>query len=473
MATTNPTVYRLSIALIVFVLLTFILTITSYLFFKQRMDELAKSKAAEKATSEKQEALNAAQRENEGLRTMIGAAEGDQLADIEANLNSLFTKDFAGFNEEPRSYGKLVSWLRGQFRDKDKAVQSAKTDQEKTRKETKDQVDTALKKQEAAEASKNETEARRLKQEQDFQARWTEHEAKQAELLQAKKDAEDKADRLALLLAEIANGGQYLSANRQKEFTAKEAGKDRLDLIYSELRDRAKVIDEQNRILAALRVADRDLQQTVLAATPKDDRIDGFDGRVMSVDERERSVLISASSTRGVRPGMILHVFSPDDARPQAGDRKGVVEVTSIEGPSLLRATIRRDSNRSPILAGDGVATSLWAAGTAPEVVVVGWVNIDDVGDADNARLIELVTRAGGRVVDAVTPTTAMVVDGGKPPSERGEEGFAEEARRQSRNLKTAAQYGVRVVGVDALLDMLGLSRSALTSNSLPRAAAR
>ena len=43
MATTNPTVYRLSIALIVFVLLTFILTITTYLFFKQRMDERAKA----------------------------------------------------------------------------------------------------------------------------------------------------------------------------------------------------------------------------------------------------------------------------------------------------------------------------------------------------------------------------------------------------------------------------------------------
>jgi hypothetical protein len=65
------------------------------------------------------------------------------------------------------------------------------------------------------------------------------------------------------------------------------------------------------------------------------------------------------------------------------------------------------------------------------------------------------------------------VVDGGKPPAERGEEGFAEEARRQSRNLKTAEQFGVRVVGVDALLDMLGLSRSALTSNGLPRAATR
>jgi membrane protein implicated in regulation of membrane protease activity len=47
MATTNPKVSLLTIALIVFALLTFILTITSYLFFKQRTDEQAKSQVAE------------------------------------------------------------------------------------------------------------------------------------------------------------------------------------------------------------------------------------------------------------------------------------------------------------------------------------------------------------------------------------------------------------------------------------------
>ena len=472
MATTNPTVYRLTIALIVFVLLTFILTITTYLFFKQRMDEQTKAVAAEKAQADKQQALMAAQQEVQKLREIIGAAEGVTVETIETDLNTLFTKDVAGFNEEPKSYGKLVAWLRGQFRDKDKAVQSAKTDNDTLKKETDRRLADAAARQKAAEDGKNDAEAKRQKQEQDYQTRWTGHESEQTKLREQKEAAEKQANRLELLIAEIASGGQYLPANRQKDFTSKELAEDKLDVIYAELRDRAKVIDEQNRILASLRVADRSLQETVLAATPKDDRIDGFDGRVLSVDERERSVLVSCDSTRGIRPGMILHVFQPDDARPQAGDRKGVVEVTAIEGPSLLRARIRRDSNRTPILAGDGVATSLWAAGTSPEVVIVGWVNLDDVGEDDRGRLIDLVTRAGGRVVDAVTPTTSLVVDAGKPPAERGDEGFAEESRRQARSLATAKQYGVRVVGIDAVLDMLGLSRSALASDRLPRDAA-
>lgn len=473
MATTNPTVYRLTIALIVFVLLTFILTITTYLFFKQRMDEQTKAIAAEKSQSDKQQALMAAQQEVQKLREIIGAAEGATLETIETDLNTLFTKDFAGFNEDAKSYGKLVAWLRGQFREKDRAVQAAKTENDTLKKDTDRRIAEAAAKQQAADEGKNQAEARRQKEEQDHQTRWAGHEAEQTKLREQKEAAEKKADRLELLVAEIASGGQYLSANRQKDFTSKDAAEDKLDVIYAELRDRAKVIDELNRVLASLRVADRGLQETVLAATPKDDRIDGFDGRVISVDERARSVLVSCSSTRGIRPGMILHVFQPDDDRPQAGDRKGVVEVTEVEGPSLVRATIRRDSTRSPILAGDGVATSLWAAGTSPEVVIVGWVNLDDVGDDDRKRLVDLVTQAGGRVVDAVTPMTAMVVDAGKPPAERGDAGFAEEARRQARSLATAKQYGVRVVGIDALLDMLGLSRSALVSDRLPRAAAR
>ena len=470
MATTNPKVSFLTIALIVFALLTFILTITSYLFFKQRTDEQAKSQVAEKALADKQEELLKSKAENEELRKFIGA--GDSLVDIETNFNNLFAKDFAGFRGDIRSYGQLVAWLRNEFRRKDGEV---KTSDDKSKQASKDADD--ARSQAAAAKDESEKRVQQIRDEQEkskqaFAEQWKNHEQKQTELLQAKSDAETRADRLGLLITKIANGGQHLAANRQKDFKAKETAEERLDLIYAELQDRAKVIDEQNRILASLRVADRGLQEQVLAATPKDDRIDGFDGRVLSVDERERSVLMSCASSRGIRPGMILHVYTADDDRPQAGDRKGVVEVTSIEGPSLLRGTIRRDSTRSPILVGDGVATSLWAAGTAPEVVIVGYVNLDDERGDDRDRLVDLVQRAGGRVVEAVTPMTAMVVDAGKPPAELGEEGFAEEARRQNRSLGTAKQYGVRVVGIDSLLDMLGLSRAALTADRLPRAAA-
>jgi hypothetical protein len=476
MAVTNPTVYRLSIALIVFVLLTFILTITTYLFFKQRMDEQLRATDAQKNATEKQEALLNSQQEAQKLREIIGAADGTTVEAIETDLNNLFTRDFAGFREDPKSYTKLISWIRDEFRRKDAEV---KASEEKSKQATGDGAAAKAQASAATDAALKATqEARDLqaKNKQEFDQQWAGHEGEQKKLLEQKEAAEKRADRLDMLISAIADGGQYLTPNRQKDFKAKDSAEDKLGLIYAELRERDKVINEQNRVLAALRVADRGLQEQVLAATPKDDRIDGFDGRILSVDERERSVLVSCSTTRGIRPGMILHVFGPDEARPQAGDRKAVVEVTAVEGPSLVRATIRRDSIQTPILAGDGVATSLWAAGTAPEVVIVGYVNMDDSGGSDRDRLVALVERAGARVVDAVTPLTAMVVDGGKPPSigdVDAEKRFSEkEGRQQRATLDTARQYGVRVVGVEALLDMLGLTREALTSNRLPGTAA-
>jgi hypothetical protein len=471
---TNPTVYRLSIALIVFVLLTFILTVTTYLFFKQRMDEQTKAKVAEKATAERQEQLLAAQQESQKLREIIGAAEGSTVETIETDLNNLFDKVFAGFREEPKNYTKLVAWLRDEFRRRDAEVKAAAEKSKVAETASAEAQKQAAAKVEAEQKAAEEARQQQVAAKAAFDEQWKAHEAEQKKNLDKKEQAEKKSDSLEMLIARIADGIQYLPPDRQRDFKAKESPEDQLGLLYNELRDRAEVIKRQSRVLAGLRVADRGLQEQVLASNPKDDRIDGFDGRIISVDEATRSVLISCATTRGIRPGMILHVYTPDDSRPQAGDRKGVVEVTAVEGPSLLRAAIRRDSIRAPILSGDGVATSLWAAGTSPEVVIVGYVNLDDAGGTDREQLVGLVERAGARVVDAVTPMTAMVVDGGKPPAmgdRRVEDAFAEEARRQKRTIDTARQFGVRVVGIDALLDMLGTNRDSFTSGRLDRPA--
>lgn len=474
MATTNPTVYRLSIALIVFVLLTFVLAITTYLFFKQRMDEQLKAQSAEKTTSDKQAELLTAQQELQKLREIVGEPEGTPAQAVEDAFSKLLTSEFNGFNQDPKTYKTLIGWLRQEFVRRDQEVKAAAEKVKTAEAAVAAAEKKAAESEQANMAKVAAAEKSQTDDKQKFDAQWREHEAEQKKLLEQKQAAEQRSDQFDLVTSRIADAAQYLSPARQRDFASREKAEDKLGVIYAELRDRAKAIDEQNRVLASLRVADRELQEQVLAATPKDDRIDGFDGRVLSVDEVGRSVLISSASTRGIRPGMVLHVFPPDDSRPQIGDRKGVVEVTEVEGPSLVRAAIRRDSIRTPILAGDAVATSLWAAGTSPEVAIVGYVNLDDAGGNDAARLVDFVTRAGARIVEAVTPSTAMVVDGGKPPmqaSPEAKEAFEAEARRQKRALDAARQWGVRVVGVDAVLDMLGTSRQALEADRLPRAA--
>ncbi|NCA11212.1 BRCT domain-containing protein [bacterium] len=202
--------------------------------------------------------------------------------------------------------------------------------------------------------------------------------------------------------------------------------------------------------------------------------MDGFDGRILSVNEIDRTVLLDVGSTRGLRPGLVLRVYDPGDARPQTGDFKAVVEVVAVESGALARARIRSDAVGDPILPGDRVATSLWSPDGTFEAVVVGFVQLDADQKQDQDRLQQLIEGIGGRVEPSVSSATTMLIDAGPPRSPGGvlerTAGWraADDARRE-KQLKEARRLGIRTVSVDAFLDMMGLDRSALDSNRLPR----
>jgi hypothetical protein len=76
-------------------------------------------------------------------------------------------------------------------------------------------------------------------------------------------------------------------------------------------------------------------------------------------------------------------------------------------------------------------------------------------------------------VVEAVNPTTTMVVDGGLPKAVAGEgkiPGWRTNVddKRREREIRSARQLGVRIVGLDETLDLLGLQRADLETGHLP-----
>jgi hypothetical protein len=106
-------------------------------------------------------------------------------------------------------------------------------------------------------------------------------------------------------------------------------------------------------------------------------------------------------------------------------------------------------------------------------VVIVGFVRLDGDTRPDRDRLVALVERAGGRVVDAVSEATAMVVDAGLPPPSAGDTSDTwrkDDGERRSRALERAKQAGVKVTGIDALLDLLGQNREAFETRGGGRA---
>jgi hypothetical protein len=474
MAAPRATVVQsLSIALIVFVMLTFVLAVTTYLFFRQKFDAEASTRAAAAEMSQAKTALETAEGDKNKLKEILGFSQEKTVADIETEVNELFEKNHEDFESDSKSYKSFSAWLLMSNEAKDKAINTLNADKARLEKEKADAIAAAAKQQEDLEvrARKKEEEAAALKK--DFDSRWAEHESRSKSLTEEQQKALDRAARLDLLDQEIAKGGSLLSASRQARFKTKPA-EERVAIIFEELRDKEKLITRQNEILGDLRVADRKLQDTVLAATPADDRVDGLDGRILSVNEVDHTVLIDVGSTRGLRPGLVMRVYDPGDPRPQAGDFKAVVEVVAVESGELARARIRSDAVGDPILPGDRVATSLWSPGGAFEAVVVGFVQLDADQKADQDRLQELIERIGGRVEPAVSTATTMVIDAGLPQSpggvlERAAGWRAADEARRDKQTKEARRLGIRVVGLDAFLEMMGLDRSALDSNRLPR----
>jgi hypothetical protein len=471
MAANRTTQAALTIALSLFVMLTFVLGVTTYLFFGQRQEADKAQIAASTSAAETQAAMQATKDEMAKLRSLLGVAPDTPIADIETGLGNLLAGDFQGFDGDEKSYLKLIEWLRAEFRVKADAVKKAA--EERNAAETKAAADVkaaeeALAAAQAAEAkSKGDLDAA-TKQFTDARGQ---HEAQQSKLLDEKRSDEAKARDLANLKLQIVGMGETLPSARRVGFEAR-TPEEQLGVIREELRNQYKEIRRLNELISVARIASAEVQDTITEMRPEGDRIDGFDGRVIDVDPRSGTALVSCPSTAGLRPGLVLHVFPPGEQRPQFGERKAMLEVTQVEGPTLVRATIRREDSRDPILSGDGVASSLWAPGVSPAIVIVGFADVDADGRSDAEMLTGLVTKAGGRVVDSVSTDTALLVDlGPAPTTADGTEGpgVAGETKRRLKATENARLYGTRVGSLETLLDMLGIDGEAFAEGRLPR----
>lgn len=471
----NRTVTSLSIALIVFVMLTFVLAITTYVFFKQRLDEQTRADDAVTETAKARTELQAALDEKQKIQEdIIGVAKEKTFAEIEQEKTERIAKDFAGFNEDPKTLLKLVTWLADAVAAKDGQMDKLRQEGEKAIAEK-----VAALEAEKASTGQKETEREKLEKElaetkSKFNTDRTQFEKQQDKLTADRQQALDETTNFERLKTEVETLKQALPPPQVKAFEAKKEPEEKLQLVKKSLTEMQKVIREQNAVLVKLNAADPAVRDAVVKATPKDDRVEQFDGRVLAVSERDRSAILSFTSTGGLRPGTLFDVFDRSDVRPLVGGGKGVVEVLAVEGDTRARGRILRDSTQSPILAGDSLASGLWSPGADMEVVIVGYVQFDRDRDPDIDELVARIEKFGGRVVDAVTPATDLVVDAGLPRTIAGENktppGWRPaDVSRRTRQLDLAKNLGIKTVTVDALLGMLGSDREEVETGRLPR----
>jgi len=463
------------IALIIMTALSLILAVTTYIFVQQRYDEKARADAAETDLQQVRNEVRSVQLEIERLRGVIGT-EATTADKVEAEHNDFLQSRFSAFQEEPKSLRRLADWLDRGLEEANKQIGAIEAQK------SRELADRTKEAQQAAaardQATKDLTAARQdqMKESQDFQERRTETEKLMNDAIEARKQADERAKAFQMVTDEIQSIGPLLSnepvvlsgrttasRDRRAKFEAESTTwTDRVLLIKDELRARQQIGRTLNQTLARVGAADEAVQAVIRDARKVDSRIDGFDGRVAGVNASDRSVILSLPSTAGLRPGLRFDVFGPDDPRPELAARKGVVQVIAIDSSTRARARVASDLLTDPILPGDGVASPLWTPGTSFEIAVAGTASFPEGGEASENILRGVIARAGGRVADELGPSTRLLVDFGAAPRDAGGEGRAADEKQRIDTVARARDAGIPVVGLDGLLDRLGLDRTAL-----------
>jgi hypothetical protein len=489
MASSNQSVYQsFIIALIVFVMLTFVLAVTTYLFFKKADEALktvdAKQKEASEANTKR---LEAERNRLQIVKEVLGLPEEMGNPEILGLKKDVIDDLYGKYLDQP-TYTDALKWLSSSMAEHYESMKGLQAEKDRFAAEKQAIAETFAKEKGDLEASLAAANAKYTKLLDEQRKYAKESDGQKNELETQKQAADARATRLQDLSKSIEDiaaatyddgpGKERISVlpeARKAEFLGKE-DKERVELLRSELIARNKQIRRLNDTLAKLRVADPALQNTVRAATPKDDRVDGFDGRILSVNELDRTVLVSCGTTTGLRAGLMFDVYDPTDPRPQLGSNKAVVEVVAVESDSLVRCRVREDSIQDPIIPGDAVATNLWSPGTPLEVVIVGMPTFGGSAEGDRKRLEQLVQRIGGTVAESVSPSTTMVVDAGVPKS-RGTDADGAASRRKmtdkekkfrDEQMKDARQMGIKVLAIEPFLESLGLQVESVRSDRLP-----
>jgi len=183
----NRTIQSLTIAMAVFVMLTFALGVTTYLFFSGQQKARQEQQDADAKAVAAQSELQGIRQDMETLRQIIGVADDVPVADIQMEQRALFEGDFAGFTGDDKSYLRLIEWLRGEFREK--STRTKTVEQEKKELEAKTAADVKAAQESLTKAQQAATEA---KQELDkagkqFADARGKHESQQNKLLDEKR----------------------------------------------------------------------------------------------------------------------------------------------------------------------------------------------------------------------------------------------------------------------------------------------
>jgi len=348
----------LQIALIVFVMLTLILGVTTYLFYRQYDEANLRAQNSQAEAGKQTQMANKYQEDANELKRLIGAAKTESVDAIVAAFNEDMKKYGGSYPEESRFYRLLLEKMQKTIDEKNMELADAKAQLQRLEEEYK-----------VREASKDpqmkQFEEARDKAAQDLAAEQAKYQNERTRITQDQ----------AKLQADLQN-------------TRKEAS-DNLAKVESKLKKTEDLVSKLSNII--------DEQSTKLEKLTGG-KIDSPDGEVLWVNQRSRTLWINLGRADALQPQISFSVYPGDVGELTVDHKKGSIEVTQILGDHLAEARIIEDSEAAPILPGDKIDTVLWNPNQKKRFALAGLFDIDGDGRSDLEAVLNLIRINGGEV---------------------------------------------------------------------------
>jgi hypothetical protein len=432
----------LQVALILFVMVTVVLAVTTYLYFRRAEENVQRYLAkAEEAKREKDTTMKL-QFENQILKHILGherktEAElnsikqglggNKQIEQILADYDKHMKMYGAGYGGQDLSYTTLPEHLITAINARNKNLVDADALAKNLEREREN-----VRRAEAARAAKAEqslaaVQSDAASERETFNAdrtRITEESAKIAAILPQKNamitkttsEAQAKQEEMARQLSQVST------------------------LLESEKERRARL--EQDLGFG--------------------DTYERPDGEVTLVNSRANTVWIDLGSADGIDRQMIFSVIDQKETGVTKSKVKGRIEVTRVMDAHSAEARVLEDELANPIMKGDKIYSPSFRKGRKVRFALAGMMDMDKDGKSDQTQVKALITMNGG-VVDAellddgsiagtLTGDTRFLVKGDRPTDKTNQkliDGF-------TAMTGEATRLGIETITLDSLLDRMG-----------------
>ncbi|HET6882264.1 MAG TPA: hypothetical protein VFI31_19015 [Pirellulales bacterium] len=411
----------LQIALIIFVMLTILLSVTTFMFFREYQEADERSRVDKGAATDAQKQMRDAVTEMEKVKEFIGVSPQAKLDDVRQTLDEDMKKYAATAPDESKFYHPALEFL-------------FKTLEERT----------------------SELVAARLTIQQEKDEREKVENAKQEQVAAAEEHAR-KAE------ADLAEAKKEFDAERKRmlddnEDLKKQLAKKNEDM--SQLAETSKKTEED------LKGENKKLSTANVYLTEKIDVLDpttGFevpDGKIVWVDQQSRSAYINVGQSDGLKRQTMFSVLAGDEDVGDDQKTKGRIEVTEILGPHFAEARILEDRMTDPLVQGDKIYTPLWQPGRTDGFGIIGFIDMDGDGSDDRDMLRDLIRLNGGRIdaedtkdgkqIGELNVNTRYLIVG-EPPQDA-----AVLSKAFTTLGRDAQKLGVRPTSVSKFLDQMG-----------------